>query len=298
MAAGNLKPPTTNLLSHDERRRIIHSVRKIGAITGSTPIVQDELHLLPAMEIILPALARRSSKREGVVMPSETSSLDTELGKKVEVQHRPPIAKLCLAPDLRNSISDITRLRLILTLTQPTAQSSSSTDTHEDDDDADSVLQQSLNILISTTPSDSEHAARRKKMVKLGQILGHSVPSAAAFPSAMPDRSRACDRTKRHSRRRSRSVPPPSAYPFAETKSGPTKLVRKPSVEQKPLPALTVDIISRPRPLIPMSGPCPPSKNSYAELRSRQSTVSSLSKASYGLKRRARETSSHNTSES
>ncbi|KAJ7058117.1 hypothetical protein C8F01DRAFT_307735 [Mycena amicta] len=289
MAAG--KPPTSNLLYGDERRRVMRSARKIGALTGTTPLLVDELRLLPAMEIILPALARRSSKREGMILTSSTSSLESELGKKAEsfVEHR-PVAKLSLSPDARNSISDATRLRLVLTLTQRPPEASSS-------DDPDSVLKQSLSLLISATPSDPEslHAARRKKMVKLVNVLGGPIPSALVFP---PKCTR--DPSKRHTRRRSRSLPPPSAY---SPPTGPNKLVRRPSVElEHPLPALTVDLISRPRPLIPLGPPlCPAPRGRHGELRPRNSVVSSLSKGStraYSLRRRGRESSSHNTSES
>ncbi|KAF7320917.1 hypothetical protein HMN09_00178400 [Mycena chlorophos] len=318
MAAG--KPPTTNLLPASERRRLLRQIGKLGAITGATPVIEDELHLLPAMEIILPVLAKRSSKREGMVMPSrssdgDVSSLDSELGKKLEkepeddMERRRPIAKLCLAPEARNSIADATRLRLVLTLTQPpthapVASSSSAPDplhTLCDDDDSHSILHHSLSILISSTPADEDHAARRRKMVKLSHVLGGPIPSKLVSISPVDERSRsrAQERERstpsRASRRRSRSVPPPSAYSLPSADSShvhapPNKLHRRPP--QKPLPVLTVDLISRPRPLIPAS--------SHRELRPRNSAVSALSKTSaarsYGLRRRARDNMSSESS--
>ncbi|KAF7307693.1 hypothetical protein MKEN_01129300 [Mycena kentingensis (nom. inval.)] len=314
MAAGLL--PTTNLLPPNERRKLASSIKKIATITGTTPIVLDELQLLPAMEIILPALSRCSSKREGIALasPSDSSSIESipDLDTKKEgyiAYLQPPVARLRLAPEVRNSIADATRLRLIVTLTQPMSHGPTASTTAADDD-TDSILRvkRSLSILISTSPCDtnedpnSAHAARRRKMVKLVNVLGGPIPSALVFPP--PGRPR--DRVTRHARRRSRSVPapPPSAYSkqvCPEKPSGPNKLVRRVSREAQPLPALTVELISRPRPLVPFGAPCPPpGRSAMRELRTRNSAVSSLGKSSshaYSLKRRMRESSSH-TSES
>ncbi|KAJ7223136.1 hypothetical protein GGX14DRAFT_426931 [Mycena pura] len=308
MAAG--KPPTTNVLPEHERRRMMHSVRKLGAIMGTTPILVDEPEL-PSMEIVLPTLTRRSSKRDGVVFtPSFYSTTDVDDDLKLE----PSVPKLVLSPDAHNSINDATRLRLVLTLTQfsPSLSESSCSDPASVD-----ALKRSLSVLVSTPPPSSSthahaHAARRKKMMKLVKILGGPVPLPLVFPPAPPEPSRGRGRADFHaqshtrgSRRRSRSAPPPSAYAFS---TAPRKLVRAAPAPVDPgLPALTVDIISRPHPLAPytpMAMPGPVSRatgengghrvsrrKSGLQLGSGSHRTSGSSSAgrSYSLRRRVRE---------
>ncbi|KAJ7779066.1 hypothetical protein B0H16DRAFT_1500994 [Mycena metata] len=298
--AGAQRPLTTNLLLADERTRMMRSARKLGAVMGTTPLLVDwvvptPVHISPrdgpSTEIHLPTLRetssgnRRSSKREGVLFrttSSQSSNCSIEYLEKTVPEPMPTIAKLSLSQESRASLNSVTRLRLVLTLTQspPSMGPYPSNFPHSCTDSVDS-LHRALSILISTpTPSAPDHAARRKKMVKLVNMLGGPIPPSLVFPPPPKPQSRP-DRT---ARRRSRSVPPPS-FPGAHR-----KLVRPQHLEEPILPALSVDRISRPRPLA-----------AYAPLRSKSSspmlagTVSSITSRgrpltpSYSLRRRGRE---------
>ncbi|KAJ7038426.1 hypothetical protein C8F04DRAFT_1089122 [Mycena alexandri] len=297
--AGGKRPPTTNLLLCDERTRIMRSARKLGAVMGTTPLLIDlegptPVHISPldgpSTEIHLPTLREKSSgtrpsKREGVLfrtVSSQSSNCSIEYLEKTIPAPMPSIAKLSLSRESRDSLTSVTRLRLVLTLTQspPSMGSYPSHSPHSCTDSVDS-LQRALSILISTpTPSAPDLAARRRKMVKLVNMLGGPIPPSLVFPPPPKPQSRP-DRT---ARRRSRSVPPTS-FPGA-----PRKLVRPQHLEEPILPALSVDRISRPRPLA-----------AYAPLRSTSAspisagTVSSTASRgrpptpSYSLRRRGRE---------
>ncbi|KAJ6527900.1 hypothetical protein DFH09DRAFT_1186412 [Mycena vulgaris] len=291
------KPPTTNLLLHDERIRLMRSARKLGAVMGTTPLLLDpgsasELYILPrggtSMEIILPVLketrsetSHRSSKREGVVFTvsrSSTSSLEST--EKRPAAPLPTVAKLSLSQESRNSLNAVTRLRLILALTQP-SPSAGPCSSHHHSTDSLATLTSSLSILVSAPPpSTPDHAARRRKMVKLVHMLGGPVPPAMVFPPPPKPQPR----TSRDERRRSRSVPPLSA---------PRKLVRaQPADDDHVLPALSIDRISRPRPLAAY----PPSRGATASPTS-MATASSAGSCrrarsvtpSYSLRRRVRD---------
>ncbi|KAJ6626166.1 hypothetical protein B0H10DRAFT_2185835 [Mycena sp. CBHHK59/15] len=238
MAAG--KPPTSNLLPSEERIRMIRSTRKLGAMMGTTPLIDDcssdaygpsqQLRVLPlgsgraaAMEILLPVLkektsrhGHRSSKREGVIFTVSSHSSISSMDWMTEDPESPPrVAKLFLSPQPLNSLDATTRLRLVLTLTQPTSSAGAypSNHAHHSNDSID-VLTRSLSVLISALqPADAEHAERRKRMVKLTQMLGGPIPPSLVFPLPQGPHSHL-----RHARRRSRSVPPVS------TSSAPHKL--------------------------------------------------------------------------
>ncbi|KAJ7689343.1 hypothetical protein B0H17DRAFT_1296071 [Mycena rosella] len=267
MVAGG-KPPTTNLLLSDERTRLIRSARKLGAVMGTTPLLVDpdgpapQLHIVPpggregtSMEIILPVLregssedSHRSSKREGVVftVSSRLSRSSLDSAENAGRAPLPSVAKLFLCQDARNSLNSVTRLRLVLTLTQPSGPYLSN---HHRSTDSFEILTRSLSVLISAPPpSAPDHAARRRKMVKLVNMLGGPIPPSLVFPRPPDGRPRPPIRTDRASRRRSRSVPPPAIISAAPPP--PRKLVRPPPApDEVILPALNVDKISRPRPL-------------------------------------------------
>ncbi|KAJ6564469.1 hypothetical protein B0H19DRAFT_1258909 [Mycena capillaripes] len=298
MTVAGGKPPTTNLLPGHERTRMIRSARKLGAVMGATPVVLDLEAPVPArtppaaasVEILVPQLAEkssrnshRSSKREGVIFTvSSHSSTSSIPSTKSVSEPLPAVAKLSLSQESRNSLNSVTRLRLVLTLTQPSPSTDpySSTCPYSSTDSLE-VLTRSLSILISSPPpSTPDHAARRKKMVKLVNMLGGPIPPSLVFPHPPQPHSR----TERAARRRSRSVPPPSVA------DRPRKLVRPLHTEDIVLPALSVDRISRPRPLA-----------AYAPLRSASSspmsngTVSSSTSRGrpmtpvYSLRRKGRE---------
>ncbi|KAJ6481434.1 hypothetical protein C8R47DRAFT_1218217 [Mycena vitilis] len=309
------KPPTTNLLPAHERTRIMRSARKLGDVMGTTPQLQDAVDPPPAtVEIIVPHLVtdkaarrhghghgQRSSKREGVIFTvssaSSTSSLDDKThtppphaaeeaaGEEVEEGVQGPVAKLSLSQQSRNSLNSLTRLRLVLTLTQPSFPHPYSCESDADaraSTDSLSLLTRSLSILISTpVPASEDHTARRKKMVKLARMLGAPVPPALVFPSsssssssppspsasshphvnpslpplrASTSASEKPSKTKTHARRRSRSVPPLSTISShsrsTHSRPPPRKLVRPPPAPPPTiLPALSAALISRPRPL-------------------------------------------------
>ncbi|KAJ7434922.1 hypothetical protein B0H11DRAFT_2107274 [Mycena galericulata] len=276
------KPATTNLLPNDERVRLMRSVRKVGAVMGTPPLLVElrhmseppELHIISRGEasmdsIVLHELrekssrtSQRSSKREGVVFSvshSSTSSLDYagKTGPSQRPLRVPPpaAAKLSLSQDARSSLNSVTRLRLVLTLTQP---SSSTTPYpyphHHPHDSTDSIdtLMRSLSVLIAASPpSTPDKAARRRKMVKLVNMLGGPIPPALVFPPSPPKNTQTAN--SRGSRRRSRSVPPsrppPSSAGAATAAASPRKLVRPRHSQELALPTLTVDLISHPRPL-------------------------------------------------
>ncbi|KAK7051981.1 hypothetical protein R3P38DRAFT_2857940 [Favolaschia claudopus] len=305
------KPPTSNLLVGNERTRMIRSTRKLGAVMGTTPLLVDrEAPVLAhepsaaSMSIVLPPLvetpsraSHRSSKREGVIFTtsrSSTSSLNTL--EKVADEPLPSVAKLSLSRETRNSLHSVTRLRLVLTLTQPLAPSNADSDSPPTcpyaSTDSVNTLQRSLSILISSPPPTSpDLAARRKKMVKLVNMLGGPIPASVVFP---PPKSKHAQPHQRHSRRRSRSVPPTSYKSSSSRASSPTrprKLVRPRPSEEGNAPTLSVDLISHPRPLIAYS----PARTSSSSPTSNNGTVSSTASRgrpvtpSYGLRRRGRE---------
>ncbi|KAF7369331.1 hypothetical protein MVEN_00261400 [Mycena venus] len=190
---------------------MIRSARKLGAVMGTTPLLVDleapaaQTSLGASMEIPMPPLAEkssrtghRSSKREGVIFTScsSTSSIGSLVEKTVpEPLPLPSVAKLSLSRETRNSLHSVTRLRLVLTLTQPSPSTdpySSSNCPYPSTDSLD-VLQRSLSILISTPPpSAPDRADRRRKMVKLVNMLGGPVPPSLVFP---PTEAAVSDRT-------------------------------------------------------------------------------------------------------
>ncbi|KAJ7485852.1 hypothetical protein FB451DRAFT_1363640 [Mycena latifolia] len=96
--------------------------------------------------------------------------------------------------------------------------------------DSIDVLTRSLSVLISTPPPAApDHAARRRKMIKLVNMLGGPIPLSTVFPP--PSKPQA--RTSRHERRRSRSVPPPASC----SSPTPRKLMRTPAAGRGPRPA-------------------------------------------------------------
>ncbi|KAJ7182998.1 hypothetical protein C8R43DRAFT_968704 [Mycena crocata] len=321
MTVAGGKPPTTNVLLSDDRTRMMRSARKLRAVMGTTPLLVDgpapALHMMPlggtSMEILLPTLGEkpsgpnhRSSKREGVVFTvsesprsSMTSLNSTE---KTHPGPLPSVAKLTLSQESRDSINSITRLRLVLTLTQPSPSAGpyQSNHFHRSTDSID-VLKRSLSVLISTpTPSAPDHAARRRKMVKLVDMLGGPIPPSLVFPP--PSSTKPKSRTDRAARRRSRSVPPSATRsPAPPTVNAPRKLTRPPPVVEVVLPALSVDQISRPRALAPYapSRTETSSPTSFGTVSTRSEKRRSRSVTpSYNLRRRGRESSSAYASES
>ncbi|KAF8151849.1 hypothetical protein K438DRAFT_1461842, partial [Mycena galopus ATCC 62051] len=184
-------PPTTNLLRGHERTRMVHSARKLGAVMGTTPVLVDveAAPIRTSMEILIPpstsTLSRtshRSSKREGVIFAPRSSTSSLDFSEKTSPEPLPAVAKLSLSHECRNSLQSITRLRLVLTLTQPSPSADPYSFTYPSTDSVD-VLQRSLSILISAPPpSTPDHAARRKKMVKLVNMLGGPIPTSMVFP--------------------------------------------------------------------------------------------------------------------
>ncbi|KAJ7087423.1 hypothetical protein C8R44DRAFT_893138 [Mycena epipterygia] len=159
----------------------------------------------------------------------------------------PSVAKLSLAPNVRNSITAVTRLRLVLILTSPLSPPLPTriptprrhlipiTRNHHDSTDSLSILTRYLSVLLSAPAPRlvaTEHAARRRKMLKFAHMLGGPIP--AAMPSTSHSRS-------------SRGEPSSSSSAPSRSTSTRRKLVRPPSIQ--PLPALTVDRIAPPRPL-------------------------------------------------
>ncbi|KAJ7488904.1 hypothetical protein FB451DRAFT_680201 [Mycena latifolia] len=302
MVAGG-KPPTTNILG-DERTRLMRSVRKLGAVMGTTPLLVDpdgpapQLHMLQrgeaSVEIILPVLkagasenSHRPSKREGVLFTVSSRSSTSSLGceEKTPPEPLPTVARLSLSQDARNSLNSVTRLRLVLTLTQPSPSAGPYLSQH-DSTDSLGVLTRSLSVLISTPPpATPDHAARRRKMIKLVNMLGGPIPPSMVFPPQPKPQAR----TSRHERRRSRSVPPPTS----RSSPTPRKLVRPPPPDEDPvLPALSVDRISRPRPLAAYTParsttPIPSSFGTASTARSRGRQRSAT--PSYSLRRRGRD---------
>ncbi|KAJ7301827.1 hypothetical protein DFH08DRAFT_906388 [Mycena albidolilacea] len=277
MSLATRKPLTTNLLLSHDRARVLHSARKLGAMMGTTPVLLDPSpHTsLASLEIFVPPLAERSSRtshrstrREGVIFtPRSSSSSLASLEEKFVPDLEPgpplpPVAKLALSPESRNSLHAATRLRLVLTLTQPAAPSAGPYNnpySHNSSPSTDSLdanaLRSSLSILLSApapAAPGAEHAARRRKMVKLVHMLGGPIPHAVVFPPPRP--SPPPNSTSKAQRRRSRSVPPrtstttysTSTSASAAAEAGPRKLVRPHHIV---LPTLSVDLISHPRPL-------------------------------------------------
>ncbi|KAJ7256187.1 hypothetical protein B0H12DRAFT_1232916 [Mycena haematopus] len=306
MTLAGRKPPTTNLLVGHERTRMMHSARKLGAVMGTTPVLVDleaspPAHTSLGPSMILPPLTisrasgagNRSSKREGVIFTPRSSTSSIISLEKIDAEPLPPlplppVAKLSLSRETRNSLHSVTRLRLVLTLTQPSPSADLYSSTYpypypSSSTDSLDTLQRSLSILISSPPpSAPDHAARRRKMVKLVNMLGGPIPPSVVFP---PPKPKPQNRTDRAGRRRSRSVPPPTSGP-----DRPRKLVRPQTTPDTILPALSVDRISHPRPLAAYT----PLRSASSSPMSNGTVSSAVSRGrpvtpSYGLRRRGRE---------
>ncbi|KAF7377295.1 hypothetical protein MSAN_00149900 [Mycena sanguinolenta] len=273
------------------------SARKLGAVMGTTPVLLDLEPSPPAQShsmVLVPPLtstvsrASHRSKREGVILTPRSSTSSSASFEKIDLEPEPlpSVAKLSLSRETRNSLQSVTRLRLVLTLTQPSPSTdpySSNCPYPSSSTDSLDVLQRSLSILISAPPPTApDHAARRKKMVKLVNMLGGPIPTSVVFP---PPNPRPQSRTERAARRRSRSVPPPTSTPAAR----PRKLVRTPPAVDIVLPALSVDRISHPRPLAAYA----PLRSASSSPLSNRTTSSSASRGRpvtpYSLRRRGRE---------
>lgn len=269
---------------------------------------------MPVLDEKSSTTGRRSSKREGVVFTVSARSSSCSYNCSEESQSEAILSLSSHNPC--DSLHAVTRLRLVLTLTHPSpaADSYPSSCSNYDSTDSLDILTRSPSALIPTLPPpESEHAERRKKMAKLVQLLGGPIPPALVFPPHNPK--------NRHTRRRSRSVPPVSCRevppttarehiirpaPFVDSAPPPqpNKLVR-PRPEPV-LPELTVDCISRPRPLmrVPSNPACAPTAyssshstrpptsytNSHPTRSTRTSaTLAPRSRSAYNLRRRARE---------
>ncbi|CAK5274084.1 unnamed protein product [Mycena citricolor] len=241
------------------------------------------------MQFVLPELARslsRSSdkayKRAGVIfaVPSHSSiaSSSTASANSVEAVTLTDGIRLTLSDQSLQAIVSATRIRLILALTQ--SPSSISEPVASQSTDSLHVRRLLSFVISSPPPASDEHIVRRRKMMKLANLLGGPVPTSLVFPpsdSTCRSRGRAGTTADRRSRRRSKSVPPAQ------------QTVQLPGANRNlPLPALTVDLISRPRPLAalaPASSPPPVAFDRAKTLRHRSQSSSRI----YNLRRRTRD---------
>ncbi|KAF7342466.1 hypothetical protein MVEN_01836100 [Mycena venus] len=175
-------PPTTHALPEAQRRRLMRSTRKLGALLGETPLVVESVSTAPMSwtrrhSHSVSAVAHES-KRSGRVYTAESDSLSRtsslRLAKAPVVAEATSHTDSSLAPPVA---------RPMLYLSLPSSGASSPAERTP----LPSPLSPSFISLISpTTPTPTADTTRRRKMAKLVRTLGENVPPELVFPASQP----------------------------------------------------------------------------------------------------------------
>ncbi|KAJ7892534.1 hypothetical protein B0H14DRAFT_3684998 [Mycena olivaceomarginata] len=171
--SGAYMPPTSHTLPDAQRRRLMRSTRKLGALLGETPRVVPTA-LTPLQSFTLGHSCSRSttgteSKRSGRWLGAASDTVSRasslRLGRKAAVAETDASGAQPIVPPL-----------LILSLPMPGASSSA-------ERTFPSPSQHDASDLTSpTTPSPTADTTRRLRMAKLVRTLGENVPTELVFP--------------------------------------------------------------------------------------------------------------------
>ncbi|KAJ7328064.1 hypothetical protein DFH08DRAFT_884417 [Mycena albidolilacea] len=165
--AAPMMPPTTHVLPHAQRLRLMRSTRKLGALLGETPLLVDSS----------PAAANSFSPAHG--RSASTMSTGTKSSGRLYLS-APHSPSLCLGESHDDSCAaHISRPRLLLHL--PSSGRSSPVPT-ERGSPLSATFSLSLNSPV--TPTFSVDTDRRRKMAKVMRTLGENVPPELVFPAS------------------------------------------------------------------------------------------------------------------
>ncbi|KAJ7835128.1 hypothetical protein B0H14DRAFT_3461608 [Mycena olivaceomarginata] len=185
--AAPMMPPTTHVLPHAQRLRLMRSTRKLGALLGETPLLVDSS----------PAAANSFSPAHG--RSASTMSTGTKSSGRLYLS-APHSPSLCLGESHDDSCAaHISRPRLLLHL--PSSGRSSPVPTERGSPLSPTF---SLSLNSPVTPTFSVDTDRRRKMAKVMRTLGENVPPELVFPASA---SASAPRPKARRRASTLSVP-------------------------------------------------------------------------------------------